>query len=498
MTSAVVNLHEQLRDVFAQNSRNTIIAKSGRGSSDISYHEAAAFITALAEQVQDTSPDTRAIGILSNHKQETYIAVLAAYFLGIKFVPLNPKFPVLRLQRIIELADVGLILSDPSVDLNAYKLPAPVIVVELTSKTARSSTLLPKIKTHCPDAIAYQMFTSGTTGDPKGVPISYANLSAYVNGLLSAIDFPASPRCSQNFDLSFDLSIHDIFITLALGGTIVPPSQVDLLMPASYIQSKKLDVWFSVPLFAHIAGKSFDAEKHSHKLQMALFCGEALPSQYVELFSNFLSDPAELYNLYGPTEATIAFTLCRANDDALSLPNVPIGAVFGQNLVAIEGENGNILPSTEGAMGELLLGGPQVFDGYTPTVDKEVFVAIGGEKYYRSGDLVRFDKNGIYHLGRIDDQVKIRGYRIELGEIESAFRKTFPQRLCATFVFETNGAATIGLAYTGAEEIDNFAELGKLLPEYMMPMYTQRMNALPTNVNGKVDRRRLSELITND
>jgi amino acid adenylation domain-containing protein len=434
------------------------------------------------------------IGVLSNRRAETYQAVLAPFFAGKPFTPLNPSFPLDRLRAIAALSGVDLVLCDSSTRDLAGQLGLPFhCVADAAVQEASTSTVWPHLAKAAMDdeAIAYRMFTSGSTGEPKGVPIPCAALAHYVDAIRELLEFPQGARFSQCFDISFDLSMHDIFVALASGGTIVPASDMQLLMPHSYIAKRAIDVWFSVPMLAMVAARGQGEKPVDHRLSIALFCGEPLPMDYVRRFRPFLLDGAPLWNLYGPTEATIAFTAQCVGEDDEPFAIAPLGDPFGDNRIAILDDAGNIAPVTEGALGELLLGGPQVFGGYLPArIDP--FVDGPSGRFYRSGDLVRFEGGKLHHLGRIDSQVKLRGHRIELAEVEAAFRNLLGCEAAAAFLHGELDAAELRVAYQRSSDIEDTGPIERALPDYMVPGRILRLAELPVNVNGKVDRKQLA------
>lgn len=473
-------------------------AIDGGKAGEIGYAQLLTIAGALKAEI--AAADTpRAIGVLSNRRAEAYCAVLAAFFSGIKFVPLNPGFPGERLATIVDLAGVDLVLCDSSTvelasglgahwqDISDMVASPPATVADMADRIDADLAI-------DPTAIAYQMFTSGSTGEPKGVPVPYGALDHYVRHIRDLVPFPDAARFSQLFDLSFDLSIHDIFVALTCGGTIVPAGPIDLMMPHSYIEKRQIDVWFSVPMLAMVTARGSAEPKTGHRISVAQFCGEALPMDYVRRFRAYLAEGAPLYNLYGPTEATIAFTgkALGEADDAFAI--APLGDGFGDNAIAILDDDGAVIDVAEGTEGELLLGGPQVFGGYEPARDLDPFVTQSGVRYYRSGDRVRFADGELHHLGRIDGQVKLRGLRIELGEIEAAFRDCFGCDAAAAIVFGEQENAEIRLAYQHDGEIGDLGPLKTRLPDYMIPKRIWRRDDLPVNVNGKVDRKALGAM----
>ncbi|MGB1220219.1 MAG: AMP-binding protein [Alcanivoracaceae bacterium] len=440
---------------------------------------------------------TAPVGILANRSVEACTCVLACFLVGVPFVPLNPGFPAHRLERIAQLAGIGHVLHE-----RTHASLAGLLGVPTTDASARVQQAVDDqfetlfSGTDTVDRLAYQMFTSGSTGDPKGVPISAGNLSAYVSGITDLIRFYPGERFSQTFDLSFDLAMHDIFVCFASGGTLAVATDMNLLMPGAFIDKERLDVWFSVPMLATIANRAAALHAEKHRLRLALFCGEALAMDTAITFDRaFVREQGELWNLYGPTEATIALTARNIGEVAADLSVAPIGTPFGHSRVALQQDNGDVLPDpAAGAEGELLLGGPQVFTGYQPPVEKQVFIDHQGMRYYRSGDWVHWDGHEMHYVGRIDQQVKVRGYRIELGEIEATFRRIYGVEAAAAVAVTRADTVHICLAYQDADAVTDLTLLANELPDYMLPHATRRMDELPLNANGKVDRKVLAGL----
>ncbi len=483
-------LHGTLARRLSESGDAIAVLGSGRRAPDLVYDDFAKSVAGLQSVLQTRAVKT--IGILSTRRAEAYISVIAAHLMGVKFVPMNPDMPVERLEKIAQLGDVDLVLTDPTTTELAEKIGSEQLSLA-DCPLADVGQPLQVTPPKDPATIAYQMFTSGSTGDPKGVPVSYGNLDHYVHSVVDTLSIPESARFSQLFDLSFDLSLHDIFVALSRGGTLCPASKIDLMMPHVYLAKKQIDVWFSVPMIAGIAIQGQEDAAPTHRLQMALFCGEPLPTDYATGFSAFLEPGAPLYNLYGPTEATIAFTAARFTADCPH-SSVPLGAAFGENLIAIDSES-QVRPADEpGTEGELLLAGPQVFAGYTPPVS-DPFVQNDGTTYYRSGDLVRVaDDGALIHIGRTDSQIKLRGYRIELGDIEAAVRRAFGVTSAAAVVLGEGAGREIGLAYQADQDISDLVPLDEHLPSYMRPARWLRLGKMPVNVNGKIDRKAIRQM----
>ena len=481
----MTRLHAEIAENLMHDSLAVALGDDG----DMSYSDLAARSAALLAPISALSED-QSVGILSTRKWEAYAAAVACFFGGRRFVPLNPELPLNRLTSIVDQGQIGLVIHDKSNAKLAAGLNRKLIDPATLSISEKSlqSCVQPN-----DDDVAYQMFTSGSTGTPKGVPVSYGSLSHYVETVRPSVDLQSSGRYSQVFDLSFDLAMHDIFVALANGGTIVPASPMDIMMPHVYIRKKRIDHWFSVPMLAMVAARGAGKMQSDHRLTTALFCGEPLPMAYARDFRQFVAEGVPIWNLYGPTEATIAFT-AKAIDFSHDMASVaPLGEPFGDNLIAVESSNGQVCDVAEGVTGQLLLGGPQVFKGYSPDTGADCFTKTT-PIYYRSGDMVRMMDGELHHIGRSDNQIKLRGYRIELGEIEAAVRRAFELDTVACVVVGEGESRQIAVAYSCDTDIVSKSILSDYLPSYMAPQLWMRMDTLPLNVNGKIDRKSLQTL----
>jgi amino acid adenylation domain-containing protein len=397
---------------------------------------------------------------------------------GAMHVPLDPASPAARLQKIIDACEPRLVLTEDE-PLTDGDSDAPL----------EAAT--------CPSDPAHILFTSGSTGVPKGVVITHANVMAFVDWGLGHFGLDETDRISGHTPLHFDLSTYDVFGAYAAGAELhlVPPQTA--LLPhrlAQFIRESALTQWFSVPSVLNYLAKA-DALAHGDfpSLRRVMWCGEVLPTPALIYWMQRLPH-ARFTNLYGPTEATIASSYydvpaCPASPAA----HIPIGRACGGEELLLAG-------------GELCIGGAGLSPGYwrDPAKTAAAFVPHPrrpGERIYRTGDLGRERPDGLFELvGRADSQIKSRGYRIELGEIEAALGTLAGLRESAVVAIPTDGFEQwlICCAYVpqpGAAPTPAAlrAALARLVPGYMLPARWQRHAALPRNPNGKVDRPRLKK-----
>lgn len=360
------------------------------------------------------------------------------------------------------------------------------------------------------NSFAYLLFTSGSTGQPKGVMVSHANVLHYVDYVTSGrYGFTSNDRLSQTFDLTFDLSAHDMFVAWQTGACLCCPTQKQSVKPGDFINDARLTVWFSVPSTAAFMRRFGVLQPGMYPgLRLSLFCGEALPVDMVRHWA--LAAPnSVIENIYGPMELTIGCTAYRwdsaKSPDECEQGIVPIGEPFDGMQALIVDEQ--LREVEQGSDGELLMTGPQVSLGYWQDEAKtrRAFVDIAGKNgtYYRTGDRVRRPavNKPLVYLGRLDKQIKVLGHRVELGEIEAAIRQ----------LSGLEGVVAIGWPTTesGANRIEVFLEtdgfdtkvlamqLKEKLPVYMLPRDILVLDRFPLNANGKYDRKALQAILEN-
>ena len=349
----------------------------------------------------------------------------------------------------------------------------------------------------CADQPCYLLFTSGTTGTPKGVPISHANLAAYLPAVHQLVPIVAEDRVLQCVDLTFDLSVHDMFLTWLNGAALYSAPENASIFAPRLIERNELTACLLVPSTGARAFQDGLLSPGSMPtLRYSLFAGEALPVSLVKAWRRAAPNSA-IFNLYGPTEGTIHVSYYRINPQReLDMPVVPIGWPIGaQRMELFDGER-RVAP---GGTGEIYLSGPQMTVGYwrAPALDAEKFVMINGTRWYRTGDLGRYlEGHGILFGGRVDRQVKIRGYRVELQEIEGELRRACGREQVAVLAWprSAEGNAEGCVAFVAGPQQDTAAVqrfCRAALPAYMVPSAIFFIDQLPLNSNGKIDYRSL-------
>jgi len=360
------------------------------------------------------------------------------------------------------------------------------------------------------DEPAHILFTSGSTGVPKGVVITHRNVLSFLKWARDYFGTCPSDRISWHPPLHFDLSTFDVFGTLHAGARLYPVGAELSLLPhklAQFIRDAKLTQWFSVPsVLNYIAKFAVLRDGDFPALRRVLWCGEVLPTPTLMYWMQRLPR-VSFTNLYGPTEATIASSYytppqCPTDERA----EIPIGrACEGEELLVLDEA---LRPVRPGEVGDLYIAGPGLSPGYwrDPGKTRSAFVAhprgtSPDQRTYKTGDLARVGTDGlVYYVGRADTQIKSRGYRIELGEVEAALHTLGCLRECGVVAVPSEGfeGMTICCAYVpdraGTVTAVVLREaLAKLVPHYMQPSRWLDLDALPRNANGKIDRPRLRD-----
>ncbi|MFG2500675.1 AMP-binding protein [Streptomyces sp. NPDC048441] len=455
----------------------------------------------------------RRVGILAGKSVEAYAGFLAALYTGAAAVPLSTEAPLVRNLAIAAAAGVDALVvdaggADQCASLHAavghdaplvapalpHVPPLPENGAEAYPDTGRSS-----------DDAAYVLFTSGSTGRPKGVPISHRNVDAFLCATLPRYELGPGDCFSQVYDLTFDLSVFEVWPCWSSGARLRVLTRLQALDPARWVSAHGITVWTATPsLAAAVTRRGGLRPGDLGGLRYSVFCGEPLHTTTARSWRR-AAPSSVLDNLYGPTELTVACTAYRwaVDADAPWPPEyeggtVPVGEPHQELAAMLLGADGEPHPE----QGELCVTGPQMFSGYLEQDQNQGrFVARDGATWYRTGDLLRRDaRAGLVHLGRVDQQVKVRGYRVELGEVEQALTAVAGSP-CAVLLAEGSDgpvlAAFVTVAGASSDEprLDTATvreRLAEQLPGYMLPTWMWPVEHLPLTANGKTDRGSLS------
>ena len=439
------------------------------------------------------------IGLVTNDDIETYASIIALWLEGKAYVPLNTEFPESRNQTVIEQANIKTILDSSSNTAFSYcktidtkKLPLVKINLSPIKVTG--------------DAIAYILFTSGTTGTPKGVPITFDNLTNFIRAFNElGPDINSEDRCLQMFELTFDMSVVSYLSPLLRGACVytIPKNKIKYSYIFELMEDYKLTIAIMVPSIINYLRPYFD-EIHCPDIRFNLFAGEALYLDVLDEWSRCLPN-ASIVNAYGPTETTIICTSYNFNRTKKNKTHngiMSIGRDMENTLSIVLDDNDNECVIDE--TGELCISGKQVTPGYweNPEKNKSSFFYkdYKGKKtrFYRTGDACFKDESGDFlYVGRVDFQAKIQGFRVELAEIEY-HSKAYLNKLNAVAIAITNNLnnTEIGLVIESSKmQTTTLLEYLKTkLPHYMIPTQIKFIQKYPLNSNEKIDRNKLKAL----
>ncbi len=441
------------------------------------------------------------VGLLLDRSAETYVAILAVMKAGAAFVPLATAFPVERMAMIIEDASVSLVISVSAYAARVEKLPVPHISIdsaasEIALKPETAPSRAPS-RQGVQDHTCYILYTSGTTGKPKGVVVTHQSFCNFIRVAAASYGYKPSDRIYQGMTIAFDFSSEEIWVAFAAGATVVPaPGQQPLVGEelADFLRTHQITCMACSPTLL----SSVESEVPS--LRAILVGGEACSQKLV---NRWAAPGRQILNTYGPTEATVTATMAYLKPDEPVTIGVPLPTY---SIAILDPEKPRLLTGDE--LGEICIGGMGVAVGYLnrPELTEQKFIEdfIGlpnnpSGRIYRTGDLGRInDKGEIEYRGRIDTQVKIRGYRIELGEIEAVLLDQPGIGQAAVTTWEIEPERTELVAYFAPKsdvvEIDRTLlaqELKRRLPDYMVPAYLERLDAIPMTVSNKADLRKL-------
>ena len=502
-------IHHLFEDQVARNSEAVALVE---GDQRLTYAALKQHADKLAQflQIQGVGPETR-VGLCLERGTDLIVVMLGILKSGGAYVPLDPRTPTNRLRFICEDAKVSMVLTsaafkeqlrDKLVSSNQPNLPQyPVIAVDEVELPSSKEETLPRQPEITGENLAYVMYTSGSTGQPKGVGIPHRAVVRLIQDP-TFLSWPAQVNCLQLASPAFDAATFEIWACLARGGTLVmaPPQMPSFDELGDLLRRHQITIlWLTAGLFHQLVDWNIEALR---PLKVLLAGGDVLSPEHVKHMTTQLPS-CRLINGYGPTENT-TFTCCFAIPIDEDFGNtVPIGRPIPQTQVYVLDAQQHLTP--KGVTGELCTSGRGLGRGYyqqaSLTAEKFIphpYSTEPGERLYRSGDLVKHRPDGtLQFVGRYDQQVKIRGYRIECGEIETVLTRhpavqnvvvqtqkdhIDSRRLVAYVISEENSTPNIS-------ELRDFLSLS--LASYMIPTQFIFLDAFPLTANGKIDQHKL-------
>ena len=455
------------------------------------------------------------IGIYLNRSIETVIAMYGIMQAGAVYVPLDPKAPINRTQFLLDDCNIDILISHNSQRRNLKKIIAdqhplktiigvkgewdiPVVSWEetLTQPTAFENPF-PMMEKD----LAYIMYTSGSTGNPKGIMHSHASGLAYARLSADLYQINEQDKIGNHAPIYFDISTLGYFTAPFVGATTVIITDAHTVLPASLsqlIEKEQLTIWYSVPLALIQLLQNGLEERNWSSLRWVLYAGEPFPPKYLKTLMTFLSN-TRFCNIYGPAEVNQC-TYYHIPEPPIDNTSIPLGKVWGNTVSLVLDEDENEIRTN--GVGELLIRSTTMMTGYWQNpilTEKGLYkrIALNGleEVFYKTGDLVEVDQNGRLHfMGRKDHQIKIRGYRVELDAVEAILVTHEKVAESAVFAIKSDDdIMTINAAVilqkdkeVNIEELTSF--LKEKLPSYAVPTSIKILNTFPRTGSGKVSR----------
>ena len=451
------------------------------------------------------------IGIISDKNPIVFYLIFACLRAGVSYTILDKDNPDARNQKIIEILNPKIIFVSGNKKVKlTIKNYQKIILEKEIKKIIENQTYEKFLLNFASEKIAYIMFTSGSTGEPKGARITHKNILNFIKWSKEEYKFKKDEIFANLNGLHFDNSVFDIYASLFNGYTLVPFNKSDLINPKiflNFLSKFKITNWFSVPsLLIYFLKLNSISKKKFKTIKRIIFGGEAFPKKELKVLFDKVGHKISLFNVYGPTECTCICSNYKIKKNDFSKKEMSRFAPLGKKMISKFKykiiDNGQKVNT--GNKGELILEGENVGKGYIKNI-KETKKRFFFKKqknlkrfFYKTGDIVYKDKinNLIYFVARSDNQIKYMGYRIELNEIEENINRLSDVRLSVV----TYGKKGYANEITAWIELKNYnkkinikSKLSQLLPSYMVPRNFYYKKKLQLNTNGKIDRKGIAK-----
>lgn len=438
---------------------------------------------------------------------ESIIAFLATLYSGSFYTPIDLNQPIARVKNIFDSLQPELVITDIEHQNQIKSISENVLIIDDVLGTPKSDSLQPI--NHWQQIIdtdpMYVMYTSGSTGNPKGVVISHNAVIDYIEWVSKTFSFDENTRFGNQAPFHFDNSILDIYCTLRNAAECVLIHEEQFLSVkrlSSFLEQYNINTLFWVPsaLIQFVnAGAINDCPPKT--LEKVMFCGEVMPTKFLNAWRKALPD-VQYANLYGPTEITDVCAFFRVNREIEDDEALPIGYACRNTEILVITENNTLVADNE--LGEICVRGRGLSIGYYGDIEKssEVFIQNPlNDKYrdliYRTGDLAKYNDHGeLVYIGRKDHQIKHLGHRIELGELEANVHlQEGVENACAIYD-ETKQQINLVVTTRIFDPQKLYQSLKTTIPYYMLPAAIRHLESMPLNANGKIDRKKVAEILS--
>lgn len=502
MQASVVEWLDKSTEKFAQ---KTALIDEYEQITFEEYHDKSIGIAAKIMEFVDG--EHKPIVVYMEKNLKVLVSFMGIAYSGNFYSPIDIEMPDQRVNKILEVLDPCLVITTAELKLKFEKFSyqGKYLIYDDAEPISENQNVYKRKRNIIDTDLLYVLFTSGSTGVPKGVCITHRGVIDYIDWVTSTFDIDEKDRFGNQAPFYFDNSILDIYSSIKTGAALYIIPQKLFFQPVrllEYLQKNSINTIFWVPSALIVVSKlkAFKNVDLTGILKRVLFCGEVMPNKQLNIWRRYL--PSVIYaNLYGPTEITDACTYYIVNRKFRDDEPLPIGVPMMNTEILVLNAKDELITDKK-VIGELCVRGTGLAMGYynNPEKTKEVFVqnplnSAYGERIYRTGDLVYYNDFGeLVYVSRKDFQIKHKGHRIELGEIETAV-SSFPEiSLCCCLYDDKRNRIVLFIDYDlSKEKIREYLE--KMIPEYMIPNKVIYKEKIPLNANGKIDRVKLKGLM---